>query len=97
MAAGIKPLVPKPMGKSYRLFPNQPRSCQSVYGWLGSLPQAGADIIVNTDADNQYCADDLKLIQPILLNQAEIVVQNFWPIWKTKQFPRRKLLQKLEA
>ena len=37
--------------------------------------KAGADIIVNTDADNQYCADDIpKLIQPILDGRAEIVV-----------------------
>lgn len=35
----------------------------------------GADIIVNTDADNQYCAKDIEnLIQPILLNDADIVV-----------------------
>lgn len=35
----------------------------------------GADIIVNTDADNQYCADDIpKLIEPILQGQAQIVV-----------------------
>lgn len=35
----------------------------------------GADIIVNFDADNQYCADDIpKLIKPILENEAEIVV-----------------------
>jgi len=25
----------------------------------GLLVSAGADIIVNTDADNQYCADDI--------------------------------------
>lgn len=37
--------------------------------------KAGADIIVNTDADNQYCADDIpRLIEPILLGKAEIVV-----------------------
>jgi glycosyltransferase involved in cell wall biosynthesis len=36
---------------------------------------AGADIIVNTDGDNQYCADDIpKLIAPILAGEAEIVV-----------------------
>ncbi|NND64378.1 MAG: glycosyltransferase family 2 protein [Gammaproteobacteria bacterium] len=35
----------------------------------------GADIIVNTDADNQYCADDIeKLVQPILENRAKIVI-----------------------
>jgi glycosyltransferase involved in cell wall biosynthesis len=35
----------------------------------------GADIIVNTDADNQYCSDDIvKLVEPILAGKAEIVV-----------------------
>lgn len=35
----------------------------------------GADIIVNTDADNQYVADDIaKLIAPILERQADVVV-----------------------
>lgn len=34
-----------------------------------------ANIIVNTDADNQYCANDIKkLIQPILENNADIVI-----------------------
>jgi glycosyltransferase involved in cell wall biosynthesis len=37
--------------------------------------KAGADIIVNTDADNQYNADDIPaLIEPILSGKAEIVV-----------------------
>lgn len=36
---------------------------------------AGADIVVNTDADNQYHADDIaKLIQPILAGEADIVI-----------------------
>ena len=35
----------------------------------------GADIIVNTDADNQYKASDIeKLVQPILNGEADIVV-----------------------
>jgi glycosyltransferase involved in cell wall biosynthesis len=35
----------------------------------------GADVIVNTDADNQYRADDLpKLLAPILAHEADIVV-----------------------
>jgi len=35
----------------------------------------GADIIVHTDADNQYCADDIPLlIEPILRGTAEMVV-----------------------
>lgn len=37
--------------------------------------ESGADIIVNTDADNQYCAKDInKLIQPILNKEADIVI-----------------------
>jgi len=35
----------------------------------------GADIIVNTDADNQYCAQDIqKLVDPILKGDAEYVI-----------------------
>ena len=58
--------------------------------------KAGADIIVNTDADNQYCAEDIpKLIKPILNKQAEIVV-GARPIANIRHFsPLKKLLQKL--
>lgn len=42
---------------------------------LDACLQNGADIIVNTDADNQYCAADIpKLIQPILDGNADIVI-----------------------
>lgn len=35
----------------------------------------GADIIVNTDGDNQYCGADIpKLVMPILQRRAEIVI-----------------------
>ncbi|MGD8753209.1 MAG: glycosyltransferase family 2 protein, partial [Anaerolineales bacterium] len=35
----------------------------------------GADIIVNTDADNQYNAEDIHLlIEPILEGQADLVI-----------------------
>ncbi len=35
----------------------------------------GADIIVNTDGDNQYCGADIpKLVQPILERRADIVI-----------------------
>ncbi|MGN1175585.1 MAG: glycosyltransferase family 2 protein, partial [Roseburia sp.] len=46
----------------------------------------GADIIVNTDADNQYCAEDIpKLIQPILDHEADIVIGER-PIDETEHF-----------
>ena len=58
--------------------------------------KAGADIIVNTDADNQYCADDIpKLIEPIVYRDADIVI-GARPIWDTKHFSLiKKILQKL--
>ena len=58
--------------------------------------QAGADIIVNTDADNQYCAADIsKLIAPILEGNAQIVI-GARAIQDIKHFsPIKKLLQKL--
>lgn len=58
--------------------------------------QAGADIIVNTDADNQYCAEDIPLlIEPILNQEAEIVIGTR-PIRTIRHFsPTKKLLQKL--
>lgn len=58
--------------------------------------KAGADIIVNTDADNQYCAADIpKLIAPILEGEADIVVGSR-PIQDIKHFsPTKKFLQKL--
>ncbi|MBW4534750.1 MAG: glycosyltransferase family 2 protein [Pleurocapsa minor HA4230-MV1] len=58
--------------------------------------EAGADIIVNTDADNQYCAADIpKLIAPILEGYAEIVI-GARPIQSIQHFsPIKKLLQNL--
>lgn len=42
---------------------------------LEAALHAGADIIVNTDGDNQYCGADIpKLVQPILDNEAEMVI-----------------------
>ena len=42
---------------------------------LNASIQLGADIIVNTDADNQYNAEDIcRLVQPILSGDAELVV-----------------------
>ena len=57
---------------------------------------AGADIIVNTDADNQYCADCIPdLIRPILEAKAEMVV-GARPIEQIEHFSfSKKLLQRL--
>lgn len=42
---------------------------------LDAAVRAGADIIVNTDADNQYRAEDIAaLVEPIVAGRAELVV-----------------------
>ena len=63
---------------------------------LGASIRAGANVIVNTDADNQYCADDIpKLVSPILKGKADIVI-GARPIDDIEHFsPLKKLLQKL--
>jgi glycosyltransferase involved in cell wall biosynthesis len=62
---------------------------------LDAALRAGADVIVNTDADNQYCADDIpKLVEPILRGCAEIVI-GARPVSEIAHFsPIKKLLQR---
>ncbi|NLE86882.1 MAG: glycosyltransferase family 2 protein [Myxococcales bacterium] len=56
----------------------------------------GADIIVNTDADNQYCGADVeKLIEPILAGRADMVI-GARPITTISHFSLvKKILQRL--
>jgi len=56
----------------------------------------GADVIVNTDADNQYNAKDIPLLtEPILSGKAEIVI-GARPISSIGHFsPAKKILQKI--
>ncbi|MGV3533456.1 MAG: glycosyltransferase family 2 protein, partial [Chthoniobacteraceae bacterium] len=61
---------------------------------LDACLRAGADVIVNTDADNQYNADDIHLlVAPILAGEAAIVV-GARPISEIEHFsPLKKALQ----
>ncbi len=63
---------------------------------LDACLQLGADVIVNTDADNQYNADDIPALTcPILENRAEIVI-GARPIETTEHFsPIKKRLQRI--
>lgn len=68
-------------------------------GFMAGLKEClaqGADVIVNTDADNQYEAKDIpKLVKPILEHKAEYVI-GARPISKTEHFSAtKKILQKL--
>lgn len=57
---------------------------------LDACLHLGADIIVNTDADNQYCGADIeKLVRPILEEKADIVIGER-PIDQTEHFSWKK-------
>lgn len=56
-------------------FPRRVGLARAFVAGLDLALRAGADIVVNTDADNQYDARDLpQLIAPILEQRADIVV-----------------------
>ncbi len=66
----------------------------------------GADIIVNTDGDNQYVGQDVtKLVQPIIAGKADIVigdrrtsdVEHFSPLKKTLQKLGSKVARQLSG
>jgi hypothetical protein len=58
--------------------------------------QLGADVIVNTDADNQYCADDIAaLIGPIVRGEAEMVIGDRNPATLRHFGIGKRLLQRL--
>ena len=61
---------------------------------LDACLKNGADIIVNTDADNQYCGADIEtLVRPILDKKAHLVIGER-PIDDTEHFtPLKKKLQ----
>ncbi len=68
-----------------------------AHGFMAGIDaclRAGADIIVNTDADNQYVAEDIeKLVRPIINGETDIVIGER-PIDQTEHFsPIKKKLQ----
>ncbi|MBX7158481.1 MAG: glycosyltransferase family 2 protein [Verrucomicrobiae bacterium] len=75
------------------------RRCGLAKAFMSGITRAlelGADIIVNTDADNQYVGADIaKLVEPILKGEADVVI-GARPISKISHFsPLKKILQKL--
>ena len=77
-------------------FRNNKGLARGFMAGLDACLRNGADIIVNTDADNQYCGADIeKLVQPILRGEAGMVVGER-PIDQTEHFsPLKKKLQHL--
>ena len=64
-----------------------------AFGFMAGIDaalRAGADIIVNTDADNQYCAEDIeKIVAPIVECKADYVIGER-PIDETEHFSKMK-------
>ncbi len=68
--------VAREHGVSYVVsFPQNKGLAKVFNAGIDACLKLGADIIVNTDADNQYCGQDIeKLIRPIMNGDAEIVI-----------------------
>ena len=77
-------------------LPHHQGLAKAFMAGLEACLRVGASIIVNLDADNQYCADDIpKLVEPILSGHAEIVI-GARPINHIEHFSQtKKLLQYL--
>ena len=89
--------VAKKWGVHYVVsFPRNRGLARGFMAGLDACLKNGADIIVNTDADNQYCGEDIaRLVEPILRGEAEVVIGER-PIDETAHFsPLKKKLQHL--
>lgn len=77
-------------------FKNNKGLAKGFLAGLNTALRNGADIIVNTDADNQYCGADIEtIVRPILEGRADIVIGER-PIDTTDHFsPLKKKLQHL--
>ena len=89
--------VAKELGvENFVVMPHNSGLAKAFIAGINKSLSLGADIIVNTDADNQYCADDIeKLVKPILSGDADIVIGSR-PVSEIDHFsPLKKFLQKL--
>ena len=77
-------------------FPRHRGLAKAFMAGLQAALAAGADVIVNTDGDNQYSAASIPdLVAPILAGKADIVVGSR-PIGEIEHFsPLKKFLQRL--
>ncbi len=76
-------------------LPNNRGLATGFQAGLDACLKLGADIIVNTDADNQYSGHDIpKLIRPVLAGDAEMVVGDRDVAAIDHFSPSKKMLQK---
>lgn len=76
-------------------IPNNRGLARAFRAGLDAALQLGADVIVNTDGDNQYCGSDIeKLIQPILSRAADMVIGDRDPGNLSHFSPSKQILQR---
>lgn len=82
--------------KNFVILPNNLGLAKAFVSGIAKALELDADIIVNTDADNQYCGADIeKLVKPILEKKADIVI-GARPVENIQHFSFvKKALQKL--
>lgn len=78
------------------ILPHHVGLAQAFSAGLDACVNLGADIIVNTDADNQYEPDEIvRLIQPILDKKAELVIGDRGVATLEHFSSHKRLLQRL--
>jgi len=89
--------VARRAGATYLLrFPVHLGLARAFEAGLDAALKLGADVIVNTDADNQYRGADIALlVQPILAGQAEMVIGDRAPHRLRHFGPGKRLLQRV--
>lgn len=82
--------------ENFVVLPNNIGLAKTFLAGISKSLELGADIIINTDADNQYCAADIeKLVKPIIEKRADIVI-GARPIKNIEHFSLiKKILQKV--
>jgi hypothetical protein len=77
-------------------FPTHQGLARAFAVGIDTALKQGADVIVNTDADNQYPGSQIPLLlQPILRGEAEMVIGDRQIVTNGHFSPSRKLLQKI--
>jgi glycosyltransferase involved in cell wall biosynthesis len=77
-------------------FPQQRGLARAFAAGLDAALKLGADVIVNTDADNQYQASEIpRLIAPILAGQADLVIGDRRVMTVSGFSPLKRRLQRL--
>ena len=77
-------------------MPNHMGLAAAFSAGLEACLRRGADVVVNTDADNQYHADDIaRLVEPIVAGRAQIVIGDRGVATLAVFSPLKRRLQRL--